>query len=553
MADSKLSAIATALAGASVDTAADRLYIYDSSAGTAGSKYIVPAELLIAFGLGAIYQPLDADLTAIAAQVSAADKVLYATGPATWALADFTAAGRSIVGAANAAAQRTALGLGTAAQSATGDFDAAGAASAAYSAAVAASDPAGTAASAVSTHAALQTGVHGISITSGKTLSATNTLTLAGTDGSTLNVGAGGTLAAVSYSGSATDLGSGTLAAARMPALTGDITTSAGAVATTLATVNGNVGSFGSATQSVAITVNAKGLVTAASAATITPAVGSITGLGTGVATALAATPNASGGVLTYGNAAVLTANTFTATQTITPAANTSALVVTGHSLTSSNTSGIINLATALSTSGDAVLFGIDASVTTWGASGKFLRFRNGASGTTEVFNVDKNGNILANKIVVADRFGSFTSGDFIVGGDYYRLASVGSNICLLASGYSATSVLKYGAFLASTGVVGWGSSSAPEYSTTVDVAISRSAAGVLQVTQGDSGTYRDLLARAYRCTAIAFASLPTGVQGMVAHVSDSTTATWGATIAGGGSNKVLAFYNGTNWTVAGI
>lgn len=59
----------------------------------------------------------------------------------------------------------------------------------------------------------------------------------------------------------ASNLASGTVDAARMPALTGDVTTSAGAVATTLATVNSNVGSFTNAS----ITVNAKGLVTAAS------------------------------------------------------------------------------------------------------------------------------------------------------------------------------------------------------------------------------------------------------------------------------------------------
>ena len=68
--------------------------------------------------------------------------------------------------------------------------------------------------------------------------------------------------------------------------ITGDITLSA-AGATTLATVNANVGSFGSATSCPAFTVNGKGLITAASAATCTPAIGSITGLGTGVATAL--------------------------------------------------------------------------------------------------------------------------------------------------------------------------------------------------------------------------------------------------------------------------
>lgn len=54
-------------------------------------------------------QPFDADLTAIAALASAANKVPYATGTNTWALADFTAFGRSIVAAADAAAARTTL------------------------------------------------------------------------------------------------------------------------------------------------------------------------------------------------------------------------------------------------------------------------------------------------------------------------------------------------------------------------------------------------------------------------------------------------------------
>lgn len=49
-----------------------------------------------------------------------------------------------------------------------------------------------------------------------------------------------------------------------------------------------------------------------------------------------------------------------------------------------------------------------------------------------------------------------------------------------------------------------------------------------------------------------AFASLPTGVTGMIVLVSDSNTNTWGATIAGGGANTVLAFFNGANWTVIG-
>jgi hypothetical protein len=80
----------------------------------------------------------------------------------------------------------------------------------------------------------------------------------------------------------------GTLQAAQEPAHTGDATNSAGSLALTLATVNSNVGTFGSATKASVVTVNGKGLVTAASESTVTPAVGSITGLGTGVATFLA-------------------------------------------------------------------------------------------------------------------------------------------------------------------------------------------------------------------------------------------------------------------------
>lgn len=51
--------------------------------------------------------------------------------------------------------------------------------------------------------------------------------------------------------------------------------------------------------------------------------------------------------------------------------------------------------------------------------------------------------------------------------------------------------------------------------------------------------------------TPVAFADLPTPPQlGMIACVSDSTVVTWGGVIAGGGTNTVLAFYNGTNWVV---
>jgi len=55
-----------------------------------------------------------------------------------------------------------------------------------------------------------------------------------------------------------------------------------------------------------------------------------------------------------------------------------------------------------------------------------------------------------------------------------------------------------------------------------------------------------------FKVGSYQFANLPTAAVGMMAVVTNSNTVTWGATIAGGGANAVLAFYNGTNWTVAG-
>lgn len=188
--------------------------------------------------------------------------------------------------------------------------------------------------------------------------------------------------------------------------------------ALTLATVNSNVGSFGSATAAPAVTVNAKGLVTAVSTNTITPAVGSITGLGTGVATALAVNVGSAGALVTNGGAlgtpssgtltsctglpistgvsglgtnvaaslanamsasgtlAILGANTFTATQTVTPAANTSGLVVSGYSLTGSSTTALLNLSGTWNTTGIAEGLFLNITNTASNAASRLLRLQ---------------------------------------------------------------------------------------------------------------------------------------------------------------------------------
>lgn len=78
---------------------------------------------------------------------------------------------------------------------------------------------------------------------------------------------------------------------------------------------------------------------------------------------------------------------------------------------------------------------------------------------------------------------------------------------------------------------------------------VTNDKADVIKVTCDKITHIYGLLAQTPRMVA----DLPsTPIEGMIVSITDSNVNTWGATISGGGTNHVLAYYNGTNWTVTG-
>lgn len=81
--------------------------------GGTGSTTAAAARTALGLAIGTDIQAYSANLAAVAGLTLIADRLPYANGAGTLALATFTAAGRALVDDADAAAQRTTLGLGT--------------------------------------------------------------------------------------------------------------------------------------------------------------------------------------------------------------------------------------------------------------------------------------------------------------------------------------------------------------------------------------------------------------------------------------------------------
>jgi hypothetical protein len=86
-------------------------------------------------------------------------------------------------------------------------------------------------------------------------------------------------------------------------------------------------------------------------------------------------------------------------------------------------------------------------------------------------------------------------------------------------------------------------------FTNNVEVARVAVSGGLSVGTTADPGAGTAILKKQ------AFASLTacsSTIEGAIASVTDSSTVTWGATITGSSTNHVMAYCDGTNWTVAG-
>ena len=138
--------------------------------------------------------------------------------------------------------------------------------------------------------------------------------------------------------------------------------------ALTLATVNSNVGTFGSATAAPAVTVNAKGLVTAVSTNTITPAIGSVTGLGTGIATALGVNTGSAGAPVLFDGAGGTPSSV-----TLTNASGTAANLTAGQATAAlglKTATTTVSVSSATAPTAGQVLTATSSTAATWQSGG---------------------------------------------------------------------------------------------------------------------------------------------------------------------------------------
>ena len=158
----------------------------------------------------------------------------------------------------------------------------------------------------------------------------------------------------------ASNISSGTLAAARLPAFSGDATSTAGSSALTLSASGVTAGTYGSSTAVPVLTIDAKGRVTVASTASISGAItlsGDVSGSGTTGGTTAVTLATVNSNVGTFGSSTAIPTITVNAKGLVTAVSTTGVFIpsgsisVTGGDLTlSGNTGSAITNATLAAT-----------------------------------------------------------------------------------------------------------------------------------------------------------------------------------------------------------
>ena len=77
------------------------------------------------------------------------------------------------------------------------------------------------------------------------------------------------------------------------------------------------------------------------------------------------------------------------------------------------------------------------------------------------------------------------------------------------------------------------------------------SSGGVSIGNTSDPGAKNLSVSGTVQTQGYTVATLPTGVTGMRAYVTNALAPSYGSTVVGGGSVTIPVFYNGTNWIVA--
>lgn len=214
----------------------------------------------------------------------------------------------------------------------------------------------------------------------------------------------------------------------------------------------------------------------------------------------------------------------------ITAAANATAEAVTGYSITGSGTTAMYSLAGTLNTTGVTHVMNMVLTQTAVGANSSFARYLGGAAGATDRIQLAIDGSVnAANGLNFCNA--AFANINAAMGG--------GANGIRTVSTYGWT----------------WTSQAAGSVSVfagTVDLGITREAAGILQVNNGTAGTYRDISARIVRTTpAFTVGTLPAaGTAGRRTYVTDALAPAYGAAVAAGGAVVTPVFDNGAAWVV---